>query len=66
VAGDAYCPLLVLSNPAVRRVFDKAIQEEIDLQIEIGLSAYVNSEIFERYCDTLLIPVTGLSRNLGI
>jgi hypothetical protein len=65
-AGEAYCPLLASSNPAVKRVFDEGIREGTDLRIEIGPSAYMNSEIFERYCDTVLIPVTGLSRNLGI
>jgi hypothetical protein len=65
-AGDTYCPLLVSSNPAVRRMFDEGIREGTDLRIEIGPSAYVNSEICERYWDTVLVPVTGLSRNLGI
>jgi hypothetical protein len=65
-AGGAYCPFLVSSNPAVRRGFDQGIREGTDLRIEIGPSAYVNSEIFERYCDTVLIPVIGLSPNLGI
>jgi hypothetical protein len=47
-AGDAYYPLFVSSNPAVRRVFGEGIREGTGLRIEIGPSAYVNSEIFER------------------
>jgi hypothetical protein len=46
------------------RVFDEGIREGIDLQIEIGPSADVNSEIFERYCDTVLIPAAESSRTI--
>jgi hypothetical protein len=56
VAGDAHCPLLVSFNPAVRRVLDEGIREGTDLRIAIRQSAYVNSEIFGKYCDTVLIP----------
>jgi hypothetical protein len=63
-AGDAYCPLLVSSDPAARAVFEHQIRDGIDLQIEISLSPYVNAEIFERYVDTVLIPAVEANRQL--
>jgi hypothetical protein len=63
-AGDAYCPLLVSSDPAARAVFEHQIRDGIDLQIEIHPSPYVNAEIFERYVDTILIPAVEANRQL--
>jgi hypothetical protein len=34
-AGDAYCPLLVSSNPVVRRVFDKGIKRELIFELRL-------------------------------
>jgi hypothetical protein len=63
-AGDAYCPLLVSSDPAARAVFEHQIRDGIDLQIEIIPSPYVNAEIFEKYIDTVLIPAVEANRQL--
>jgi hypothetical protein len=63
-AGDAYCPLLVSSNPATRAVFEHQIRDGIDLQIKNSPSPYVNAETFERYVDTVLIPVVEANRQL--
>jgi hypothetical protein len=63
-AGDAYCPLLVSSDPAARAVFEHQIRDGIDFQIEISLSPYVNAEIFQRYVDTVLIPAVEANRQL--
>jgi hypothetical protein len=63
-AGDAYCPLLVSSDPAPRAVFGHQMREGIDLQIEINPSPYVNGEIFEKYVDTVLIPAVDANRQL--
>jgi hypothetical protein len=63
-AGDAYCPLLVSSDPATRAVFEDQIRDGIDLQIEISSSPYVNAEIIERYVDTVLIPALEADRQL--
>jgi hypothetical protein len=61
-AGNAYCPLLVLSDPAARAVFEHQIRDGIDLQIEISPSPYVNAEIFERYADTVLMSAVEANR----
>jgi hypothetical protein len=63
-AGDAYCPLLVSSDPATRAVFEHQIRDGIDLQIEISPPPYVNAEIFERYADTVLIQAVEANRQL--
>jgi hypothetical protein len=55
-AGNAYCPLLVSSDPATRAAFEHQIRDGIDLQIEVSPSPYVNAEIFERSVDTVLTP----------
>jgi hypothetical protein len=56
-AGDAYCPLLVSSDPALLPLFEHQIRDGIDFQIEIIPSPCVNAEIFEKHIDTVLIPV---------
>jgi hypothetical protein len=56
-AGDAYCPLLVSSDPALLALFEHQIRDRIDFQIEIIPSPYVNAGIFEKHIDTVLIPV---------
>jgi hypothetical protein len=63
-AGDAYCPLLVSSDPATRAGFEHQIPDGIDLQIEINPSPYVNAEIFKRYVDTVLILPVEANRQL--
>jgi hypothetical protein len=63
-AGDADCPLLVSSDPAARAIFEHQIRDGIHLQIEISPSPYVNGKIFERYVDTVLIPVVEANRQL--
>jgi hypothetical protein len=60
--ADAYCPLLVSSEPTARAVFEYQIRDGIDLQIEISPSPDVNAEIFERYVDTVLIPAVETNR----
>jgi hypothetical protein len=57
-AGDAYCPLLVSSDPAARAIFKHQIRDGI----EISPWPYVNAEIFERYVDTVLIPAVEVNR----
>jgi hypothetical protein len=61
-AGDAYCPLLVSSDPAARAACKHQIRDGIDLQIEISHSPYVNVEICERYVDAILIPAVEANR----
>lgn len=39
VAKDAYCPLLVSSNPYIIEVFDTGVWDGIDFAIEIALSS---------------------------
>jgi hypothetical protein len=63
-AGDAYCPLLVSSDPAARAVLERQIRDGIDLQIKVSPSPYLNAEIFERYVDTVLIPAVEANRQL--
>jgi hypothetical protein len=63
-AGDAYCPLLVSSDPAAQAVFEHQILDGIDFRIEISPSSYVTTEIFERYVDTVLIPAVEANRQL--
>jgi hypothetical protein len=64
-AGDEYCPLLISADPASRTVFEHQIRDGIDLQIETSPSPYVNTEIFERYVDTVLIPAVEANRQLA-
>jgi hypothetical protein len=61
-AEDAYCLLLVSSEPAAQAAFEHQIRDGIDLQIEISPSPYVNAEIFEKYVDTVLIPAVEANR----
>jgi hypothetical protein len=63
-AVDAYCPLLLSSNPATQTVFQHQIRDGIDVQMEISPSPYVNAEIFERYVDTVLIPAVEANPQL--
>jgi hypothetical protein len=63
-AGDAYCALLVSSDPATQAGFEHQIRDGIDLQIEISLSPDVNVEIFKRYVDTVLLPAVEANQQL--
>jgi hypothetical protein len=63
-AGDAYCRPLVSPDPAVRQVFDQGVGENIDLRIDIAPSPCANAEIFDHYCDTVLIPVVASTREI--
>jgi hypothetical protein len=63
-AGDPYCLLLVSSDLATREVFEHQIRDGIALQIETSRSPYVNTEIFEEYVDTVLIPAVEANRQL--
>jgi hypothetical protein len=64
LVGDACCPLLVSSNPEVRQVFDQGVPERIGIRIKITPSPDANTEIFNRYCDTVLIPVVVSNREI--
>jgi hypothetical protein len=58
------CPLLVSSDAPARAVHEHQILDGIDLEIEISPSPYVNTEIFERYVNTVLIPAVEANRQL--
>jgi hypothetical protein len=55
-AGEALCPLIVTSDPATKGVFRDGIEEDVDLKVHVGRSAYVDAEIFYCYISDVLIP----------
>jgi hypothetical protein len=55
---------LVSSDPAVRQAFDQGVREAIDLRNEVASSPDRETEIFNRYCDTVLIPAIVLNREI--
>jgi hypothetical protein len=55
-AGEALCPLIVTSDPATMGVFRDDIEEDVDLKVHVGHSAYVDAEIFQSYIRDVLIP----------
>jgi hypothetical protein len=63
-AGDAYCPLLIASDPAVRQAVDQRVREALDLRIEIATSPDANVENFDRYCDR--VPISAVVSNCEI
>jgi hypothetical protein len=46
-------------------VFATGMREDIDLQIEIGSSAYVTQEILNKYIDEVVIPAIISNRDLA-
>jgi hypothetical protein len=56
--GEALFPLIVTSDPATKQVFRDPIEEDVDLKVQVGSSAYVDAAIFYSYIHDILIPTT--------
>jgi hypothetical protein len=54
-AGETLCPLIVTTDRSARGVFRDGIEENVDLQVHLGTSAYVNAAVFYSYLDEVLI-----------
>jgi hypothetical protein len=55
-AGKAICPLIVTADEHSREVSRNGIEENTDLKIHVGTSAYVNHEIFHDYLKDVVLP----------
>jgi transposase len=55
-AGETLCPLVVTTDQSARNVFRDGIEEDVDLQVRVARSAYVDAIIFMDYTREILIP----------
>jgi hypothetical protein len=55
-AGEALCPLIVTSDPGTMGVFRDGIEQDVDLKVHAGHSAYVDADIFHGYIHDVFIP----------
>jgi hypothetical protein len=55
-AGETLCPLIVTTDRSALGVFRDGIEENIDLKVHVGRSAYVDAHIFYDYLRDVLIP----------
>jgi hypothetical protein len=61
-AGDAVCPLIATADRATLCVFRDGIEENVDLQVHVGRSVYVDRSMFHLYVRDVLIPNIQLYR----
>jgi hypothetical protein len=53
---EAFCPLLVITNPITRGIFQGGVQEALDIEIRLNSSSYANADIFCDYIRDVFIP----------
>jgi hypothetical protein len=64
-SGNAYCPLLLCSNPAALSIFQMGIRHGIDLRIKIQPSLYLNKDLFLEYVRDVFLPAVESNRELS-